>query len=70
MFDRFFCNFLGINTHNFVKNDPKFKDKDFFMQNIMDLGMKKDLYPKAMTSGVWGLKISLGKLRSKRHVKP
>ena len=22
-----FCNFLGINTHNFVINDPKFKDK-------------------------------------------
>ena len=22
-----FCNFWGINTHNFVKNDSKFEDK-------------------------------------------
>ena len=26
----FFFNFLGINTHNFVKNDPKFENKSFF----------------------------------------
>ena len=24
----YFCNFLGINTHNFVKNDPKFENKN------------------------------------------
>ena len=42
----FFCNFLGINTHNFVKNDPKFDMKVF-----------SD--PKALTFGVWGLKTSL-----------
>ena len=27
IFDGFFCNFLGINTHNFAKNDAKFKSK-------------------------------------------
>ena len=27
---RFFCKFLGINTHNFVKNDPNFESKDLF----------------------------------------
>ena len=26
----FFFNFLEINTHNFVKNDPKFENKSFF----------------------------------------
>ena len=29
IFDEFF-NFLGINTHNFVKIDPKFENKDLF----------------------------------------
>ena len=36
-----FCNFLGINTHNFVKNDPKFENKGLhFMQNFMKLNMR------------------------------
>ena len=26
----FFCNFLGINTYNFVKNDSKFENKGLF----------------------------------------
>ena len=27
---RFFCKFLGINTHNFVKNYPNFESKGLF----------------------------------------
>ena len=30
IFECFFCNFLGRNTHNFVKNDPKFENKSLF----------------------------------------
>ena len=26
----FYCNFLEIKTHNFVKNDPKFENKSLF----------------------------------------
>ena len=26
----FFCNFVGINILNFVKNDPKFENKSLF----------------------------------------
>ena len=29
-FLRLFCNFLGINTHYFVKNDTKFENKKIF----------------------------------------
>ena len=55
----FFFNFLGINTHNFVKNDPKFENKSYLMPNFMELDMKKFSDPKALTFGVWGLKTSL-----------
>ena len=30
IFERFVFNFLEINTHNFVKNDPKFENKSLF----------------------------------------
>ena len=40
------------------------------MQNIMELGMKKLLDQKAVISGVWDLKTSLGTLGSKRRIKP
>ena len=30
------------------------------MENFMELDMKKNLDPKAVTFGVWGLKTSLG----------
>ena len=30
IFDGLFCNFLEINNHNFVKNDPKFENKGLF----------------------------------------
>ena len=29
-FEGYFHNFLGINTHNFVKKDPKFENKSLF----------------------------------------
>ena len=35
------------------------KIRVYFMQNFMDLGMKKFLDPKALTFGVWDLKTSL-----------
>ena len=40
-----------------------------FMQHFMEFDMKKILDPKALTFEVWGLKTSLGQLRSKRHIK-
>ena len=40
------------------------------MQNIMELGMEKLLDLKAVISGVWDLKTSLGKLGSERRIKP
>ena len=46
------------------------KIKAFFMQNIMEVDLKKLLDPRAVASGVWGLKTSLGKLGSKRRIKP
>ena len=30
-----FCNFLGINNRNFVKNNPKFENKDLFQAKIL-----------------------------------
>ena len=54
-----FCDFLGVNTHNFVKDDPKFENKGLhFMQNFMKLDMRKFLDPKAVTFCIWGLKTS------------
>ena len=44
--------------------------KACFMQNIMELDMKNLLDSKALTFGVWGLKISFGKLGPKRRIKP
>ena len=40
------------------------------MENFMELDMKKALDPKAVIFGVWELKISLGKFRSNRLIKP
>ena len=36
------------------------------MQNFMKFDMKKLFDPKAVTFGVWGLKIALGTLGTKR----
>ena len=30
IYEGFFCNFLEIKTHNFVKNHPKFENKSLF----------------------------------------
>ena len=54
-FEGFFCNFLGINTHNLVKNDLKFENKSLF----------DPTFPKALTFGVWDLKTSLGEFGPK-----
>ena len=51
----FFCNFLGINSHNFAKNDPKLRT--YLMQNFMELDMKKFADSKALKFRVWGLEI-------------
>ena len=39
-----------------------------FMQNFMDLGMRKSLDPKAVTFGVWGLITSFGQFEPKRRI--
>ena len=60
IFEGHFCNFLQINTHNFVKKDPQFENKSLFHANFMELDMKKIPDPKTLTFVVWGLKTSLG----------
>ena len=49
IFEGHFCNFLQVNTHNFVKKDPQFENKSLFDANIMDLDMKKISEPKTLT---------------------
>ena len=56
----FFCNFLEINTHDFVKIDPNLKIRAYLMQHFMEFDMKKLSDPKTLTFGVWDLKTSLG----------
>ena len=46
-----FC-ILGINTHNFVKNDPNFESKGLFDLKFYGIWYKKFLDPKALTFGV------------------
>ena len=41
-----FCNFLGINTHEFAKIIQILKIRTCFMQNNMKLTMKKNFDPK------------------------
>ena len=67
----FFFNFLGINTHNLVKNDSKFENKNLFhaklyvdMMNFY-VDMIRFLDAKAVKLGVWSLKPSLGNLGPK-----
>ena len=69
IFDSFFFNFLGINTHNLVKNDSKFENKNLFDAKLY-VDMIKFLDAKAVKLGVWSLKASLGKLEPKRRFKP
>ena len=49
-----------MNTHNFVKNDLKLKNKSLFDVIFMELDMKKFSDPKSLTFGVWSLKTTLG----------
>ena len=39
------------------------------MQNFMELDMKKNSDPKALTFGVWGLKLNLGQYGPKSFCK-
>ena len=64
-----FCNFLEINTHNFVKNDLKFESKSLFDAKFYGVYMKKILNPKSMIFGIWGLKTRLGQFGPKAFVK-
>ena len=72
----FFFNFLGINTHNLVKNDLKFENKNLFHAKLyVDMinfyvDKIKFLDAKAVKLGVWSLKASLGQLEPKRRFKP
>ena len=52
-----FCNFLEINTHNFVKNDLKFESKSLFDAKFYGVYMKKILNPKSLIFGIWRLKL-------------
>ena len=55
----FFCNFLEINTHTLSKMTQNLKISACFMQNFMELYLKKNLDLKAVTFAVWGLKTTL-----------
>ena len=50
---RFFYKFLGINTHNFVKNDPNFKNKGLFDAKFYGAGHEKNF--RSQRYDVWGL---------------
>ena len=49
IFEGFFCIFPGINTPNFVNNDPNLKISAYLMQNFMELDLIKFSDPKAQT---------------------
>ena len=55
-----FCNFLGINTHNFVKTDPKFENKSLFYAKFSEtwpVDMKKCSDPKGPIFEAWDLSL-------------
>ena len=56
IFDRFFTILWEKKLITLSKMTQNLKINACFMQNIMELDMKKLLDPKAVTSGVWGLK--------------
>ena len=62
-----FCNFLEINTHNFVYIHPKFENKGLFHARFYRAWHGKMLDPKAVTFVVWSLKTSLGQLGPRRR---
>ena len=73
-FDRLFCHFLGINTHNFVKSDLKLENKCLFCAELYGAWYKNFFW--FQNCDIWGLwhKTSLGqfalKSLSKRRIKP
>ena len=64
-----FFNFLEINIHNFVKNDPKFQNKGLFHAKFYGAWHENKLDPIALILGVWVLKTSLYQFGSKRFIK-
>ena len=64
-----FLQFLGINTHNVVKNDPNLKTRAYFMQSFMEPDMKIISDSKALIFEVWDLKTSLGQFGLKAFCK-
>ena len=52
-FWRVFCNFLGINTHNLVKNDLKLKNKSLFEAKFYRAWHEK--IHRSQSSDIWSL---------------
>ena len=50
---RIFCKFLGINIHNFVKNDPNFENKGLFDAKFYGTWLEKNF--RTQSSDIWGL---------------
>ena len=50
---KIFCNFLGINTHNFVKNDPDLENKGLFDAKFHGNWHEKIF--RSQSSDIWGL---------------
>ena len=49
----FFGSYLGINTHNFVKNDPKFENEGLFYAKFYGAWHEKNLDSKVVTFEVY-----------------
>ena len=56
----FFLIFLGINTHNFTKNESKFENKSLIDAIFYGVYMKKISDSKGLIFGIWGIKTRLG----------
>ena len=52
-FWRAFCNLLGINTHNFVQNGPKFENKSLFYAEFCGAWYEK--FFRLQSFDIWGL---------------
>lgn len=65
----FICNFLGGNSHNYIKNHPIFENKSLFYAKILwsfKLNTYPILYYKKVSFGVWDLKTNFGLTGPKR----
>ena len=49
----FFCNFLGMNIHKFVKNDPKFENKGLLHAKFY--GTLNEINFRSQSRDIWGL---------------